>query len=114
MSYLSALATILIDLVGEQFAFHFASYEDGIYRKKSPPGETLTRAEFRSTIGFGMGGGTDQVEGIGVFMESVLAGGPCIEAAAKQMGGRLPGGLPGLGGGGLPLPPGLSGFGTKK
>ena len=37
-----------------------------------------------------------------------------IEAAAKQMGGKLPGGLPGLGGGGMPMPPGLSGFGKKK
>ncbi len=33
-----------------------------------------------------------------------------IEAAAKQMGGRFGG----LGGGGLQLPPGLSGFGKKK
>ncbi|MFD1341578.1 signal recognition particle protein [Litorisediminicola beolgyonensis] len=39
-----------------------------------------------------------------------------IEAAAKAMGNRLPGGMggmPGLGGGGA-LPPGLSGFGKKK
>jgi signal recognition particle subunit SRP54 len=36
-----------------------------------------------------------------------------LEAAAKQMGGRLPGGLGGMGGG-LGLPPGLSGFGKKK
>ena len=38
-----------------------------------------------------------------------------LEAAAKQLGakGGLPGGLPGLGGG-LGLPPGLSGFGKKK
>jgi signal recognition particle subunit SRP54 len=34
-----------------------------------------------------------------------------LEAAAKQMGGK--GGLPGLGGG-MSLPPGLSGFGKKK
>ena len=34
-----------------------------------------------------------------------------LEQAAKQMG-RMPGGLPGLGGGALP--PGLSGFGKKK
>ncbi|TNF62703.1 MAG: signal recognition particle protein [Rhodobacteraceae bacterium] len=33
-----------------------------------------------------------------------------LEAAARQMGGKLPG----LGGGGLGLPPGLSGFGKKK
>ena len=37
-----------------------------------------------------------------------------LEAAAKQLGGKMPGGLPGLGGGGMPLPPGLSGFGKKK
>ena len=36
-----------------------------------------------------------------------------LEAAAKQMGGRPPGGLGGMGGG-LGLPPGLSGFGKKK
>jgi len=37
-----------------------------------------------------------------------------LEAAAKQMGSTMPGGgLPGLGGG-LSLPPGLSGFGKKK
>ena len=35
-----------------------------------------------------------------------------MEQAAKALGGKLPGGLPGLGGGGLP--PGLSGFGKKK
>ncbi len=33
-----------------------------------------------------------------------------MEAAAKQMGGKLPG----LGGGGMALPPGLSGFGKRK
>ncbi|NRB01731.1 MAG: signal recognition particle protein [Rhodobacteraceae bacterium] len=39
-----------------------------------------------------------------------------LEAAAKAMGGKMPGGggLPGLGGGGMALPPGLSGFGKKK
>jgi len=42
-----------------------------------------------------------------------------MEAAAKQMGAKLPGGMggmpgmPGLGGG-AQLPPGLSGFGKKK
>ena len=35
-----------------------------------------------------------------------------LEAAAKQLGQRG-GGLPGLGGG-MGLPPGLSGFGKKK
>ncbi|WP_272009555.1 signal recognition particle protein [Roseovarius sp. ZX-A-9] len=37
-----------------------------------------------------------------------------LEAAAKQMGKMSGGGLPGLGGGGMTLPPGLSGFGKKK
>nr|WP_309503021.1 signal recognition particle protein [uncultured Roseovarius sp.] len=37
-----------------------------------------------------------------------------LEAAAKQMGKMSGGGLPGLGGGGMALPPGLSGFGKKK
>jgi signal recognition particle subunit SRP54 len=36
-----------------------------------------------------------------------------LEAAAKQMGGKMPGGLGGMGGG-MGLPPGLSGFGKKK
>ncbi|MEP3783475.1 MAG: signal recognition particle protein [Ascidiaceihabitans sp.] len=36
-----------------------------------------------------------------------------LEAAAKQMGSKMPGGMPGLGGG-MALPPGLSGFGKKK
>ncbi|NIZ62546.1 signal recognition particle protein [Sedimentitalea sp. CY04] len=36
-----------------------------------------------------------------------------LEAAAKAMGGKMPGGLPGLGGG-MGLPSGLSGFGKKK
>ncbi|MBB93035.1 MAG: signal recognition particle protein [Rhodobacteraceae bacterium] len=36
-----------------------------------------------------------------------------LEAAAKAAGGKMPGGLPGLGGG-MGLPPGLSGFGKKK
>ncbi|KNG94498.1 signal recognition particle protein [Pseudaestuariivita atlantica] len=35
-----------------------------------------------------------------------------LETAAKQMG-KMPGGLPGMGGG-MSLPPGLSGFGKKK
>jgi len=33
--------------------------------------------------------------------------------AAKAMQGKMPGGMPGLGGG-MQLPPGLSGFGKKK
>jgi len=36
-----------------------------------------------------------------------------LEQAAKAMGGKLPGGLPGMGGG-MGLPSGLSGFGKKK
>ena len=36
-----------------------------------------------------------------------------LEAAAKQMGNKLPSGLPGLSGG-MSLPPGLTGFGKKK
>jgi len=36
-----------------------------------------------------------------------------LEAAAKAMGGKMPGGMPGMGGG-MALPPGLSGFGKKK
>jgi signal recognition particle subunit SRP54 len=36
-----------------------------------------------------------------------------LEAAARQIGGGAPGSLPGLGGG-MPLPPGLSGLGKKK
>ncbi|WP_299146965.1 signal recognition particle protein [uncultured Tateyamaria sp.] len=36
-----------------------------------------------------------------------------LEAAAKQLGGKMPGGMPGLGGG-MGLPSGLSGFGKKK
>jgi signal recognition particle subunit SRP54 len=37
-----------------------------------------------------------------------------MEEAARAMGGKLPGGLGGLGGGGLSLPSGLSGLGKKK
>jgi signal recognition particle subunit SRP54 len=36
-----------------------------------------------------------------------------LEAAAKALVGKMPGGLPGLGGG-MGLPSGLSGFGKKK
>ncbi|MDJ0824687.1 MAG: signal recognition particle protein [Rhodobacter sp.] len=46
-------------------------------------------------------------------------GGPSeaeLQAAAKSMGGPggMPGGFPGMPGGGMQLPPGLSGFGKKK
>jgi len=37
-----------------------------------------------------------------------------MEEAARAMGGKLPGGMGGMGGGGMGLPPGLSGFGKKK
>ena len=40
-----------------------------------------------------------------------------MEAAAKAMQGKIPGGMPGLGGPGMNLPGGLSGlggFGKKK
>ncbi|MEJ6404009.1 signal recognition particle protein [Yoonia sp. 2307UL14-13] len=37
-----------------------------------------------------------------------------MEEAAKALQGKMPGGLPGLGGGGMQLPPGLSVFGKKK
>jgi len=36
-----------------------------------------------------------------------------MEEAAKALQGKMPGGMPGLGGG-MGLPPGLSGFGKKK
>ncbi|MEL6840835.1 MAG: signal recognition particle protein, partial [Pseudomonadota bacterium] len=37
-----------------------------------------------------------------------------MAAAAKELQGKMPAGMPGLGGGGMQLPPGLSGFGKKK
>ncbi len=37
-----------------------------------------------------------------------------LEAAAKQLGGKLPGGLGGMGGGSMQLPQGLPGLGKKK
>jgi signal recognition particle subunit SRP54 len=36
-----------------------------------------------------------------------------MEEAAKALQGKMPAGMPGLGGG-MQLPPGLSGFGKKK
>ncbi|AEI95409.1 signal recognition particle protein [Roseobacter litoralis] len=56
---------------------------------------------------FGKGGASPQDMAAGMDPKA-------LEAAAKQMGGRLPGGLGGMGGGGAALPPGLSGFGKKK
>ena len=61
---------------------------------------------------FGKGGMPDLPAG----MDPSAMDPKALEAAAKQLGagglGKMPGGLPGLGGGGLP--PGLSGFGKKK
>ncbi|WP_370232056.1 signal recognition particle protein [Cognatishimia sp.] len=61
---------------------------------------------------FGKGGMPDMPAG----MDPSAMDPKALEAAAKQLGagglGRMPGGLPGLGGGALP--PGLSGFGKKK
>jgi signal recognition particle subunit SRP54 len=58
---------------------------------------------------FGKGGGMPDMGGMDPSQMDPKA----LEQAAKAMGGKLPGGLPGLGGGGG-LPPGLSGFGKKK
>ena len=57
---------------------------------------------------FGKGGGMPDMGGMDPSQMDPKA----LEQAAKAMGGKMPGGLPGLGGGGLP--PGLSGFGKKK
>lgn len=51
---------------------------------------------------FGKGGGNPEEMVAGMDPKA-------LEQAAKQMGGKLPGGL-----GGMSLPPGLSGFGKKK
>lgn len=58
---------------------------------------------------FGKGGGMPDMGGMDPSQMDPKA----LEQAAKAMGGKLRGGLPGLGGGGG-LPPGLSGFGKKK
>jgi len=75
----------------------------GDMMKKMGKGGMLKQAMKGMFGGKGMGGGD---------MPAEMAQGmdpKALEAAAKQMGGRLPG----LGGG-LQLPPGLSGFGKKK
>ena len=54
---------------------------------------------------FGKGGPTPEEMAAGMDPKA-------LEQAAKKMGGKLPGGLGGMGGGGLPQ--GLSGFGKKK
>ena len=56
---------------------------------------------------FGKGGGPSPEE-MAAGMDP-----KAMEQAAKMMGGKLPGGLGGMGGG-AGLPPGLSGFGKKK
>ncbi|KPN64420.1 Signal recognition particle protein [Aliiroseovarius sp. xm-m-379] len=58
---------------------------------------------------FGKGGGMPDMGGMDPSQMDPKA----LEAAAKAMGGKLPGGLPGLGGPGG-LPGGLSGLGKKK
>ncbi len=58
---------------------------------------------------FGKGGGMPDMGG----MDPASMDPKALEAAAKAMGGKLPGGLGGLGGG-MGLPGGLSGFGKKK
>ncbi|MEM9579166.1 MAG: signal recognition particle protein [Pseudomonadota bacterium] len=60
----------------------------------------------------GMFGGKGGMPGMPAGMDPSQMDPKALEAAAKQMGAKMPGGLPGLGGGGLP--PGLSGFGKKK
>ncbi|PYC49276.1 signal recognition particle protein [Litorivita pollutaquae] len=58
---------------------------------------------------FGKGGGMPDMGG----MDPASMDPKALEAAAKAMGGKLPGGLGGMGGG-MGLPGGLSGFGKKK
>lgn len=85
MSFLRALANVTIDLVGEQFSHNFASYQDGVYRKKSPPNETVTRATYRAQIGSGIGGAVDAMEGLGEFIETLWVDGPSIETLAAEL-----------------------------
>jgi len=61
----------------------------------------------------GMFGGKGMGGGMPAGMDPSQMDPQALEAAAKQLGGKLPGGLPGLGGG-MGLPSGLSGFGKKK
>ena len=75
-------------------------------------------ADMMKKLGKGKGGMMKQamkaMMGKGGMDPAAMAQGmdpKALEAAAKQMGGK--GGLPGLGGG-MSLPPGLSGFGKKK
>jgi signal recognition particle subunit SRP54 len=64
----------------------------------------------------GMMGGKGGGAGMPAGMDPSKMDPKAMEAAAKAMGGTLPGGLGGVGGlgGGMGLPPGLSGFGKKK
>ncbi len=72
-------------------------------------GKMGKRGMLKGALGqmFGKGGGMPPGMGDMAGMDP-----KAMEEAAKKMGGKLPGGLPGLGGGSLP--PGLSGFGKKK
>jgi signal recognition particle subunit SRP54 len=72
---------------------------------KMGKGKLLKQAMGQMFGGKGFGGGGLPAD-LGAGMDP-----KALEAAARQMGA---GRLPGLGGGGLQLPPGLSGFGKKK
>jgi signal recognition particle subunit SRP54 len=56
-----------------------------------------------------MRGALSQVFGKGGMTPGMIGGAP-----GAATGGGMPGGFPGMGGGGLQLPPGLSGIGKKK
>jgi signal recognition particle subunit SRP54 len=75
-------------------------------------------ADMMKKLGKGKGGMLRQMMK-GMFGKGGMPSEAEMQAAAQQMGGKLPGGMPGglsgLGGpGGAQLPPGLSGFGKKK
>ena len=78
----------------------------GDMMKKMGKGGMLKQA-MKGMMG-GKGGG-----GMPAGMDPSKIDPKAMEAAAKAMGGKLPGGLGGMGGG-MGLPPGLSGFGKKK
>ena len=79
----------------------------GDMMKKMGKGGMLKQA-MKGMLG-GKGGGAGMPAG----MDPSKMDPKAMEAAAKAMGGKLPGGLGGMGGG-MGLPPGLSGFGKKK
>jgi len=72
-------------------------------------GKMGKKGMLRGALGqmFGKGGGQ-----LPAGMDPAAMDPKALEAAARKMGGSVPGGLPGLGG--AQLPPGLSGFGKKK